>query len=255
MSPVWIVASVLAWAVVALLVAVVLALMKQVGELRSRIDRLGEDPTLLADRADGSPGAALYDPVEPFDARVLHAGDATDAVAADAGATLTLGGIQDRPALLVVHGPGCMSCAGIEDALLQLTGDDPDAEPVRVLSVLALGERYAVRHLEDHPLHGVPTVRFDDLPDALKPESTPALVGIAREGIVCALGRPAGLDDLREAVQACDEAVLLGAPDSVRITDWGETVPFWEANDDPIDVLEVGTYTLASDAVKTDQEP
>ena len=45
---------------------------------------------------------------------------------------------------------------------------------------------------------------------------------------MCALGTPTTLENLREAAHAADEAVLMGAPDSRRVTDWGVSVPFWE---------------------------
>ncbi|EHN08852.1 hypothetical protein PAI11_43330 [Patulibacter medicamentivorans] len=235
MSAVWIVATVLAWAVVALLVAVVVTLLRQVGELRADVARLlGSGP--LGPAEEPAPlDAALYDRVEPFSAGVLHDGDVRHAPAV--AGSIAIGGEDDRPALLVFHAPGCASCEGIEESLQEVVAerasdDDPvPADGVRVLSVLALGEPYAIAHLQEQRLHGVPTIAFDDLPEQLQPESTPSLVGVAR-GSVVALGRPTDPDHLREAARACEDGVFAGAPDSVRIADWGETIPFWELDGD-----------------------
>ncbi|WP_320672183.1 hypothetical protein [Patulibacter defluvii] len=249
MSAVWVVATVLAWIVVGLLAAVVVTLLRQVGELRADVDRLRESGVAAA--AEEPPlDVALYEPVEAFAATVFDAGDRR---AASGGDPIAIGGPDDRPVLLVVHAPGCVSCEGIEEALEEVAGerasDDAPvpADGVRILSVLALGEPYAREHLREHAIHGVPTVAFDDLPERLQPESTPSLVGIAR-GQVVALGRPTDPEHLREAARACEDGVFAGAPDSVRVADWGETIPFWELDQDEPAALDVRIVAGGSDA-------
>ena len=204
MSSLWILSSVLAWAAIALLVALVLSLMRQVGELRAAVAR--------AEPAK-DPGLQLYDRVERFMAARL-----------DDDAVLALGGEQAQPTLLVVHQPGCSTCEGIEPALEELAG----GVPARIVSVLGLNTADAADHLASRPASSVPVIAVDDLPPALMPESVPALIAIAREGVVCALGTPTTAENLREAAHAANEAVLMGAPDSRRVTDWGVSVPFWE---------------------------
>ena len=195
----------LAWAAIALLVAVVLSLMKQVGELRAALARSGPVDEPVA-------GAQLYDRVEPFVAARV-----------DGEGVLALGGEQAQPTLLVVHQPGCSTCEGIEPALEELAG----AVPARIVSVLGLTAADAAEHVAARPA-SVPVIAVEDLPPALAPASVPALVAIAREGVVCAIGTPTNLENLREAAHAAAEAVLIGAPDSRRVTDWGVSVPFWE---------------------------
>ena len=184
MSPVWIVSMVLAWIVIALLCAVVLSLLRQLGELRSRLAAL--DPFAAA--ADRVVDAALYAPVPPF---VIDAG----------GEPLVLGGERDQPALLVVYEPGCDSCRGIEAALAA------EPEPDCML---------------------VPVMDAGDLPPDLRPHSVPAAIGIAREGVVCVLGRPTTEAELREAAQACAGAVIGPDTGARRRTAWGTCAPFWE---------------------------
>jgi hypothetical protein len=205
-SSVWILSSVLAWIAIALLVALVLSLMRQVGELRAALARSApvDDPVT---------GAQLYDRVEPFVAARL-----------DDDAVIALGGEQDQPTLLVVHQPGCSTCEGIEPALDELAG----AVPSRIVSVLGLTTADAADHLASRPPSNVPVIVVEDLPPALMPASVPALIAIAREGVICALGTPTAADNLREAAHAAAEAVLIGAPDSRRVTDWGVSAPYWE---------------------------
>jgi thiol-disulfide isomerase/thioredoxin len=188
-STVWVVSSLLAWTVIALLVAVVLSLLRQTAELRLRLDEFD--------------GGELFEAPDD-DARLHEAVPATavpGVVAAGDGGTpqLTLGGLQDRPTLLVFHSPGCHGCVGIEEAVEALAAEDPEA---RVVSVLALRRDDAADHLRRRPLRGVATVSIDDLPRELRRPSTPAMLGLSRDGTITLLGRPDGVDGLRRAAQA-----------------------------------------------------
>jgi hypothetical protein len=116
---------------------------------------------------------------------------------------LTLGGLQDRPALLVFHSPGCHGCVGVEEAVEALATEAPDA---RIVSVLALRRDDAAAHLRRRPLPGVPTVSIDDLPRELRRPSTPSMLGLSRDGTIALLGRPDGVDGLRRAAQATSAA-------------------------------------------------
>jgi len=224
-STVWIVSLVLAWAVIALLVVVVLSLLRQLGEVRAQLAA----GVVAAPAEAEDEGLALYDPLDPVSLPLLHDGGL------GLGPSLAIGGAMERPVLLVVHAPGCESCEGIEDALVTIAAERPDTQ---VVSVLGLGEPFAREHAEQHPLDGVPTVAFDALPPRLHPESTPSVVGLAREGQVAVLGSPSTTPHLREAVAACDGAVLVAGPDSIRATVWGETVPAWGVTDS-LDVVHV----------------
>lgn len=172
MSPVWIVSMVLAWVVIALLCAVVLSLLRQLGELRARLAVL--DP--FAATSDRVIDAPLHAPVDPF-------------VADAAGEPLVLGGERDDPVLLVVYEPGCAGCAGVEAALTALA-----AEPEPGCLVVAVAEAGTAP---------VPRIALRDLPPALRPDSVPAVIGLAREGVVCAVGRAVAEADLRAAARAC----------------------------------------------------
>jgi hypothetical protein len=171
MSDVWIVSMVLAWVVIALLVAVVLSLLRQLGVIRALI---------------GATPAAGYDDVAP--ARLYDAAD-------------HFGG---EPTLLVFHQPGCAGCEEIPDALAALRRDP--AVETRIVSVSGESE---------------------GLPPELRSQSTPAAVGVSREGVVCVLGRPETLEQLREAAAAVAGAIVV-SPGSQRLTDWGVTAPFYE---------------------------
>jgi hypothetical protein len=222
-STVWIVSLVLAWVVIALLVASMVVLLRHLGELRAQV------AAGVTAAPAGPTEVELYDPVDPVELAFLHDGGRP-------AAAVPLGGVaQDEPLLLVVHAPGCESCEGIEEALEALVREDP---PTRVLSVLALREDAARGHLEDRPLDGVPTVRWDDLPEPLRPETTPGLIAVAAGGTVAALGSPTTLADLREAAHVAANAVLVAGPDSIVATGWGHAVPAWGA-DDPLHIVHV----------------
>ena len=226
MSTGWVAAFAVGWVVLVLLVAVVLVLVRQVAELRERLDA-AEAPGsgFAAEGWDDAPaGIALYDRVPEFRATLLD-----DGRGAGARGEVRLGGDVDVPAVLVFHSPGCMSCAGIETTLERAAATlGASLAEVRVLSVLAIDDRPAERHLREHALSGVASVRYDDLPASLHPDATPTLVGIGRGGLVTAVGQPRTAADVVEAARACDAPVLTADTDAVRVTEWGQTVPFWE---------------------------
>ncbi|MGI8623520.1 MAG: hypothetical protein ACR2NB_08540, partial [Solirubrobacteraceae bacterium] len=98
----------------------------------------------------------------------------------------------------------------------------------RLVSVLALDPAPAAAHRAAHPLGTVATVTMDALPEDLRPASVPAVVGIARDGVVCVTGRPRTVEELREAAHATAGAVLTGVPGSHRVTRWGACAPFFD---------------------------
>jgi hypothetical protein len=183
MSAVWIVSLVLAWVVLVLLTVVVLSLLRQLGELRALLET-GRTPGVVA--------AELHDEVAEID------------VPAVGGGSVRLAG----PLLLVAHQPGCATCGDVERALAELAGDAP------VVSVLALPREAAAAHPSPP---GVPVVAAEDLPVALQPAALPALVGIGRDGRVCAIGQASGYAQLREAADATTGATTRGR----RLTSWG----------------------------------
>jgi hypothetical protein len=116
--------------------------------------------------------------------------------------------VLEGPLLLVAHQPGCATCGDIERALAELAGD------ANVVSVLALPPAAAAAHPSPP---GVPVVAAEDLPAALRPAALPALVGIGRDGRVCAIGQASGYAELREAADATTGATTRGR----RLTSWG----------------------------------
>jgi hypothetical protein len=202
-SDVWVVSVVLAWVVIVLLVAVVLSLLRQLGALRALIG------TGAAATFDDVADVRLYDEVEPFTVTALD------------GSVLTIGG-EGPPTLLVFHQPACAECEAIPAALEAL-----DAGATRLVGVLTLDHAAAARHVSP----GVPTLAVDDLPPRLRAFSTPAVIGIAREGVVCALGRAQTEQQLREAAHAVDGAVVVAGPGSQRLTGWGACAPFWDRDE------------------------
>jgi hypothetical protein len=111
-----------------------------------------------------------------------------------------------EPTLLVFHQRGCAGCEEIP-AALEALAHDPAIE-TRIVSV---------------------TGESNDLPRELRAASTPAASGIAREGVVCVLGRPETLEHVREAAAAVAGAIVV-APGSQRLMKWGVTTPFWEVD-------------------------
>jgi len=191
-SDVWVVSAVLGWIVVALLVAVTLVLLRQVGELRARLDAL-DGGSVLEDEGD------LWSP-DPADLVGRVVAETTVPLVASSTAdvdALHLAGPAARPTLLVYHSPSCWSCAGLEDAMTALRTELDDE--IRIVSVLALRRDAAATHRAATPLPGVPTVSLDDLPDLLHADSTPSLRGVDATGRLAVVGRPSGLDDLRAA--------------------------------------------------------
>jgi hypothetical protein len=218
MSTIWIVSLAFAWVVIALLTASIVSLLRQVGELRARID--GGN---VAAAPETPTGPRLYDAVEPVELPVLGA----------RRETVLVGGEQKRAALVVVHAPGCSSCADIEESLEVVARERPD---VAIVSVIALERRAAARHASSSG-RSLASVAVEDLPPELVPDGLPALVAIAREGVVAAIGAPDDITHLREAADVAAGAVLIAGPDSMRETDWGRAVPAWDAP--ALDVLHV----------------
>jgi hypothetical protein len=194
MSTVWIVSLVLAWVVIALLSVALVSLLRQFGELRALIAPT-EAPRVV--------GAELYDEVARVEVPTLD------------GGRLALEG----PLLLVGHAPGCATCGDVERALAALAGE------ANVVSVLALSRDAAAAHPTPR---GLTAVAADDLPAALRPTALPALVGISREGVVCAIGQASEYAQLREAAEATAGAMTAAGPGSRRLTSWGACVPYWE---------------------------
>jgi hypothetical protein len=183
MSAVWIVSLVLAWVVLALLTVVVLSLLRQFGELRARLE---------TGAAPGIVGAELHDEVAELEVPTVD------------GGSVRLAG----PLLLVAHQPGCATCGDVEGALAALAGE------AEVVSVLALPRAAAAAHPSPP---GLPVVAAEDLPAALRPAALPALVGIGRDGRVCAIGQASGYAQLREAADVTTGAATRGR----RLTAWG----------------------------------
>jgi hypothetical protein len=71
-------------------------------------------------------------------------------------------------------------------------------------------------------------VAAEVLPAALQPTALPALVGISREGLVCAIGQASEYGELREAAEATAAAMMTGARGSRRVTSWGACAPHWD---------------------------
>jgi hypothetical protein len=195
MSAVWIVSLVLAWVVIVLLTVALVSLLRQFGQLKALIAP-AEAPRVVA--------ADLYDEVARVEVPTL------------AGGRLALEG----PLLLVAHQPGCATCGDIERDLAALAAE------ANVVSVLALPRAAAAAHPTPP---GLTAVASEDLPAALRPAALPALVGISREGLVCAVGQAADYAQLREAAEATAGAMMAGAPGSRRLTRWGACAPYFES--------------------------
>src|SRR3954462_13384365 len=101
-------------------------------------------------------GAELYDEIAPVELPTAGGGSTT----------------LEGPVLIVAHSPGCTTCGEIAGALAALADHE-----TRVISALPRAEAAA----------GAGAV--EDLPAALRPSVIPAVVGISREGAVCAVGQ------------------------------------------------------------------
>jgi len=192
MTAVWIASAVLAWLVLALLVAVILSVLRQTAELRARVAELEE---LLE--------AGVGPPVDAADAIGERMPEATVPILAPRDldpprSTLPVAAPDGPPTLLVFHSPTCASCGGLEEAL---AAGAAEGLGVRLVSALALEPDAAAEHRRAHPLPGVATIASGDLPYVLQPDGTPALHALDADGVLRAVERPRGLDDLRRAAR------------------------------------------------------
>lgn len=205
MTTALVVSVVLQWLVIALLVAVVIALLRNQGALARRLD--GEvAPT-------------------PVAAPALHADIGMWTVPTVAGGAFELGGRRPRPQLVVLWSPGCARCTGVPDALRALFADARPAADV--LAVLAASEGVCRQVAAALPA-ALAVARRADFPDALLPAvDYPYAFAVTDDGVLAAVGAPVTVADLAAMGEAADAADL-ERPGAVRDHPWGRSVPYWD---------------------------
>lgn len=172
---VWILSTVLQWAVIGLLVVLVLALLRQMAVLSARLDR----PVEL-NAGDG-----------PSVGRVLD-----EVVLPTLDGSFVLGGRPDAETLVVFASPSCEACRGLPaavDALVERAGPD-----LAVLLVVK-GSAEAAREFRGRIAAPVETATLAGFPAYLAPrDGFPFAFSVARgaPNVVAARGVPASADDL-----------------------------------------------------------
>ncbi len=206
MNVVWIVSMVLQWGLLAVLCLLVLSLIRQMGTINIRINALRD-----------AEGLALYSRLPP------HQFDLID------GSTRTLGGEQKRASLVVFFSTSCSACEALPGALAQMSGNGVASE-IDLVGVIAAGRDEAIKFVADKSLQGVQVAISGDFPEHYIPrQGVPYAVAITSAGLIAAVGKPKTLTHLREMVQAATKTADLATTHSIRSHDWGDSVPYWSA--------------------------
>lgn len=203
LETVWIVSITLQWLVIAALLLVVLALVRQVGALSERLGGSAEPGT----QSQLGLGSRL-----PRQIPLIGGGSV---------------GAQGDPILLVWHEPGCEGCRVLEPHLLDVASSEA---PGSVLLVSSARTARAAREAGS-TWSALPIASEAELPSGLDAPRVPWGVAVTADGHVAARGRPQTAQDLREMLAAARSAELVAGPDSVRRHPWGESLPYWEDAD------------------------
>jgi methylamine dehydrogenase accessory protein MauD len=198
-SPAWIVSMMLQWAMILLLSGLALSLMRQLGELAMRRNRMSRPEQYYA----------------PF----LRMPAITVKLAN--GGMIHLGGDQQKaPCLLVFFAATCGACELLPEAIKSLARLKPSPE-FTILAVIDMERSEVRKYIADKALDSIPISVKADFPEGLKPSGVPFAVMIAADGRIAASGKPAYLSHLLEMADAAQ--FITGLPRQIR--EWGEAVP------------------------------
>lgn len=215
MSGIWVTSIVLQWVLIALLCAVVLSLVRQLGAMAIEINALKEGQA--GQGGGGDVGPQVYTRFET-----------SREVPLANGSTFEIGGERPRPTVVVFYSPTCGSCELLPEALRELSVD-PHRE-FDVLAVVSLERATIGAYAQEQGLGGVPMAARGDFPEDILPKGgVPLALAISADGTVAARGQPKTASHLREMAFAAGQMADVGTHHSRRRHEWGESAPYWNA--------------------------
>jgi methylamine dehydrogenase accessory protein MauD len=223
MNTLWVLSSVLQWAVIVALSVLVLSLVRQFGVLSLRLN-----PSAGLELNEG-PGPGSEIPAEEIE--LFPAGN------------LLAGGVRERPLLIVSLSPDCSLCTSVARYLRALAADY--ATDVDILVVVKGTPRLVREFVESHSLGDLPVALAQHVPKDLWSHSTPAGLVLTSEGTVAARGVPNALEHLEEMVRAGQHGLSMDATSEPAIYPWGESLPIDPGPPSPTPASSAA-YPLAS---------
>jgi thiol-disulfide isomerase/thioredoxin len=209
MNSIWIVSMVLQWLVIALLCAVVVSLIRQLGAMTLKLNALKEKAL------DEGPQV------------LTRIGAAREVILANGG-SVEVGGDQPRPALIVFFSPMCGSCEQLPGALRQLA-KEADRE-FDLLAVVSLNRTATAGYAREQGLGKLAVASREDFPEDILPQGgVPMALGVTSDGTIAARGQPKNERHLREMGQAAAHMADVATTHSRRRHEWGESAPYWDA--------------------------
>jgi methylamine dehydrogenase accessory protein MauD len=208
-TTVWIASMVLQWLVIAVLCALILSIIRQLGAINLRLNALRD--------SQAEEGPALYSRLPPHELTLID------------GTPRTVGGgVGRKPSLVVFFSPSCGACEALPGAVATLV-HDADASELDLLAVISADRESVTRFVAEKSLQHVAVAASEDFPEHYIPRhGVPFAIALTAEGIVAARGKPKTLDHLREMVQAARHMAELATTHSARDHEWGESAPYWE---------------------------
>lgn len=215
MSGIWVTSIVLQWALIALLCAVVLSLVRHLGAMAIEINALKEGQAAQAGHGDIGP-------------HVYSRFETSRAVPLADGSVFEMGGERPRPTVVVFYSPTCGSCELLPEALREFSVDA--RRDFDVLAVVSLDRAAIGRYAQEQGLGSVPMAARGDFPEDILPKGgVPLALAISADGTVAARGQPKTATHLREMALAAGQMADVATHHSRRRHEWGESAPYWNA--------------------------
>lgn len=203
MTTLWVLSSVLQWALIAAMAIVVLSLVRQLGVVTLRLNPSAG----LGLREGPGPGSEI----PPEDVELFPTG------------TMLTGGQRERPLLVATLSPDCSLCTSVARYLRTLAADYKTE--VDILVVVKGTPRLVREFIEVHSLEDVPVALSQHVPKDLWFTSTPAGLVLTKEGTVAARGVPNALEHLEEMVRAGQRGLPMDANTDPATYPWGDSLP------------------------------
>jgi hypothetical protein len=182
MSGLWIASTVLQWIVIAALVAIVLSLLRQLGELSGRVSASDAEV-----RDWLAPGTTL----PPRGVPLVGGGEAV------------VGGPKPTPTVVVFLYPGCSVCSVLGRSAVELLRSGAEVATLAVMD--AADEEAALAYASEHGLGALPMTLRATYPRHYAPAAgSPFAVALSREGVVAMRRGARTLEDLREMLALAD---------------------------------------------------
>lgn len=178
MSTLWILATVLQWAVIIALAVITLSLVRQFGIVAIRLN-----PSTGMETSEGpGPGTELV----------------AQQVSLLSGGTALFGGQRERPLVTVFLSPDCSICNTVARHVGTVARDYRD--DLDLLVVIHATPRVAREYARDHSFDEVPVAIKQNFPSNHGISTTPFALALTTDGTVAARGVPNALEHLEEMV-------------------------------------------------------